>query len=645
MIYLNCKMQFNNPNILYALFTLFIPVIVHLFQLRKFQKTEFTNVKFLKELVIKTRKSSQLKKWLLLACRMLIFTAIILGFSEPYLTRDKTPIEKSETVFYIDNSFSNQEKGPKGELLKVAIQELLEHYPNDEKINVITNTKSFKNKTLHDIKSDLIDLKYTPFQLDYKSVALKAEQLFKHKTNRQFICISDFQKTSRLDSSYFNSSYNTTLIQVSPVSKSNISIDSAYFSTQNTAASYLNIIVRKQHSALKNVPISIYNNDSLISKTAVELKGEKNILSVSTPNTTNLNLKLQLTDQKCVNDNTFYVSKSTPIKQHVLAIGELKENAFLAKIFTDDEFNFTQNTPSKIDFSTLKTQHLIILNELESLSIALIKNLKSFSKAGGVVLCIPPEKGTINTYNSLNNIFGTAFKNSIRLTKIHFSHPIYSNVFEKEISNFQYPIFKTHYQLKNYQNTLLTLENGHPLLVNNGNFYTFSAALNTHNTNFKQAPLIVPTLYNIAKSSLKPVTPYYLIGKENTIDIPLKIEKDNVLNLQKNNFHFTPLQRIQSEKVTLKTFKTPSESGLYTITKSTNKTGFTLAFNYDRSESNMLYHDIKTLENKHLKTDTSLVNTINTLNSITQVATLWKWFVIFAILFLLVELLILKYFK
>ena len=60
MIYLILMIQFNNPKILYVLFALLIPILVHLFQLRKFQKTEFTNVKFLKEISLQTRKSSQI---------------------------------------------------------------------------------------------------------------------------------------------------------------------------------------------------------------------------------------------------------------------------------------------------------------------------------------------------------------------------------------------------------------------------------------------------------------------------------------------------------------------------------------------------------------------------------------------------------
>ncbi|MFT5238041.1 MAG: hypothetical protein ACI9M9_001643, partial [Flavobacteriaceae bacterium] len=63
-------MQFKHPELLYALFLLLIPIIVHLFQLRRFQKIDFTNVAFLKKVTIQTRKSSQLKKWLTLLTRL-----------------------------------------------------------------------------------------------------------------------------------------------------------------------------------------------------------------------------------------------------------------------------------------------------------------------------------------------------------------------------------------------------------------------------------------------------------------------------------------------------------------------------------------------------------------------------------------------
>jgi hypothetical protein len=44
-------MQFKHPEILWALLLLLIPIIVHLFELRRFKKTPFTNVKMLQKVV------------------------------------------------------------------------------------------------------------------------------------------------------------------------------------------------------------------------------------------------------------------------------------------------------------------------------------------------------------------------------------------------------------------------------------------------------------------------------------------------------------------------------------------------------------------------------------------------------------------
>ena len=77
-------MQFKHPELLYALLLLLIPIIVHLFQLRRFQKELFTNVEFLKKVDLQTRKSQNLKKWLTLITRLLLLAAVILAFAQPY---------------------------------------------------------------------------------------------------------------------------------------------------------------------------------------------------------------------------------------------------------------------------------------------------------------------------------------------------------------------------------------------------------------------------------------------------------------------------------------------------------------------------------------------------------------------------------
>jgi len=99
-------MQFKNPELLYALLLLLIPIIVHLFQLRKFKKEAFTNVAFLKKVQLQTRKSSQIKKWLILLTRMGILAAVILAFAQPYTSKTNTINVERETVIFLDNSFT-----------------------------------------------------------------------------------------------------------------------------------------------------------------------------------------------------------------------------------------------------------------------------------------------------------------------------------------------------------------------------------------------------------------------------------------------------------------------------------------------------------------------------------------------------------
>ena len=54
-------MQFKYPELLYALLLLIIPIIVHLFRLRRFEKVDFTNVKFSKTLRLRHVEVHKLK--------------------------------------------------------------------------------------------------------------------------------------------------------------------------------------------------------------------------------------------------------------------------------------------------------------------------------------------------------------------------------------------------------------------------------------------------------------------------------------------------------------------------------------------------------------------------------------------------------
>ena len=141
-------MQFRHPELLYALFLLLIPILVHLFQLRKFQTEAFTNVAFLQKLNIQTRKSNSIKKWLVLLSRMAALAAIVLAFAQPFITQSDSATRQKETIIYLDNSFSMQAKGASGQLLRTATQDIITHIPEDQNFTLITNTDTYRNTSV-----------------------------------------------------------------------------------------------------------------------------------------------------------------------------------------------------------------------------------------------------------------------------------------------------------------------------------------------------------------------------------------------------------------------------------------------------------------------------------------------------------------
>ena len=130
-------MLFKYPELLWAFFLLLIPIFIHLFQLRRFKKTPFTNVKLLQKVVAQSRKSSAIKKWLLLISRVLLLSGLILAFSQPYFASESAAFAK-ETVIYLDNSFSMQAKTENGTMLQGAVQKLLKDLPTDKIFTLIT---------------------------------------------------------------------------------------------------------------------------------------------------------------------------------------------------------------------------------------------------------------------------------------------------------------------------------------------------------------------------------------------------------------------------------------------------------------------------------------------------------------------------
>src|SRR5215204_2104474 len=114
--------QFLSPTLLYALLLIAIPIIIHLFNFRRFKKVFFTNVRFLKELKQETTSKSKLKHLLVLAARILAVAFLVFAFARPIIPSGQKKQNGSTDAVsvYVDNSFTMQAIRTDGTLLEVA---------------------------------------------------------------------------------------------------------------------------------------------------------------------------------------------------------------------------------------------------------------------------------------------------------------------------------------------------------------------------------------------------------------------------------------------------------------------------------------------------------------------------------------------
>ena len=631
-------MQFKHPEILYFLFLLLIPIIIHLFQLRRFKKVPFTNVQFLKNVIIQTRKSSQLKKWLTLITRLLLFTAIIFAFAQPYFSESEGLNIKTETVVYLDNSFSMQAKGSKGELLKRSVQDILNTLDDSDEITLFTNDNTFRNATRKTLSNELLQLNYSPNQLDYDAVILKGEKLFSQDdaSAKNLVLLSDFQINNTTLSDDLNATYTLNLVQLEAVTNRNISIDSVYISKETPSNFELTATISGNES-LENTSVALYNDDLLLAKSAID--DSKQAL-FTLPTNTVINGKVTIEDSGLNFDNILYFNVNNRDKINVLTINPT-ENNYLERIFTNNEFNYKETDLDKLNYNEIGDQNLVVLNEIDNIPVSLINSLNSFRTNGGNILIIPSINASLNSYNQLFNYNSEINNIEKRITTINYSHPILDQVFDKEISNFQYPKANSFYELGSGSN-ILKFEDGKPFLNQQGNIFAFASALNTSNSNFINSPLVVPVIYNIGKQSLKLPNLYYTIGEENTYDINITLQQDDILKLKSINEEIIPQQRSYSNKISVITTDMPSTAGIYSI----NNNGETLkkvSYNYNRNESNSQYMNLSNFQNATVSN--SIEDVFTSIKNKSNINELWKWFTIFALVLLVIEMLILKYFK
>ena len=233
-------MKFVYPEFLYALFAIAIPIVIHLFNFRKFKKIYFSNVQFLKEVTQETQSKSKLKHLLILISRILAISFLVFAFAQPYIpTNSGITSPKNEVVgIYVDNSFSMESTGNLGALLdeaKLNAAEVVNNYSASDKFLVYTNSfasSEYRLLSQEQAIEKIEQIKIVPQTKNLSAIYSRATEGINNAeiANKYFYLFSDFQKTiSDFNDLEQDSTINWLLIPVVGNQIDNLYIDSCWF--------------------------------------------------------------------------------------------------------------------------------------------------------------------------------------------------------------------------------------------------------------------------------------------------------------------------------------------------------------------------------------------------------------------------------
>jgi hypothetical protein len=572
-----------------------------------------------------------------------------LAFAQPFFTAKESKKATNEMYIILDNSYSMQAKGKKGELLKRAVQDLLEHTPETQNFSLVTNTETYWNTDIEAIQKDLQDLKYsaTAFQLDNLIAKVNAR---KSAFNKDIIVITDAVGLVTNQTKSFRKEDNVYFIIPEAEQKNNIAIDSVFI--QQTLDNFYEIGVKLAASGdgFKEIPIALYNNNKLTAKTLVNFETNTKTVNFTIPKE-DFHGYVSISDKGLAYDNTYFFSISKPSKTNVISIGDVDKSNFLARIYTNDEFDYTNYPLANLDYNLLEKQDAIVLNEIKEIPQALQTTLKSFVNKGGNLIVIPSKEGNLSTLNAFLGNFGAiqlkeGTNAEKKVTKINFNHPVFSSVFEKKVDNFQFPSTKTSFVLNTSSPAILSYDDQSAFLTSVANplssVYIFAAPINKANSNFQNSPLIVPLFYNMAQNTMKTGVNAITIGDNFPFIVDALLAKDEILTIKNNTESFIPIQQLLNTKVKISFNDNPNEAGNFGIFNNKNLVQ-NISFNYSRTESNLALANPNAVANyKEIDDIETVFNTIQTDRTDTQI---WKWFVVLTLLFLVLELLIQKFVK
>jgi len=501
-------MNFLNPAALIALFAVSIPILIHLLNLRKLKKIDFSTLMFLKEIQKSKMRRIKLKQLLLLALRIGIITLLVLTFAKPVYegySFNNDAGGKSTVLIFIDDSFSMDASDVSGQYFsqaKNSVKEILNNYKESDEIILIPSSfTGYKNSIgingdKKEITDSLEQLKLSNKPFYFNDALIKAGQILDNSINpnKDVFVISDFQRinggvsASEIKTENYED-VNFILINTGERTSVNLSLDSFKVNTK-IPAKFGNIRVSvnlSNHSPdpVSGISLKLFLNDKLTEETSADVSANssnRKEFSFTAEKAGDLHGFIELSGNSLQNDefdqdNRIYFDVFIPEKINVGMIGNSNEFRFINTVLNsaqdlsgdnaenNDNKLFEINISDRLDESIFSNDVLLISSG-NNYSDRESELLSEFLSAGKGIFIFPNEYTDIQNFNSeissklyipqigSFNTDENANKN-LKFGKIDFENPIMSEIFRNNQLNITSDSFLDSPGIKKFYELLL----------------------------------------------------------------------------------------------------------------------------------------------------------------------------------------------
>ena len=680
-------MAFLYPGFLWAFFILIIPIVIHLFNFKRYKTMYFSSLAFVKHVDEKTKATKSLKNILVLLSRLLAFAFLVLAFAQPYFT-SKNDGEVSKASFlsmYIDNSFSMQSRGAEGQLLSEArenARSIIKNASLDTRFIIVTNDFSGSEErimTKVEAFEKIDNIEFSPITRSLNEVIQWQENNFSKKNLEdgiqiQNVLLSDFQEINLK----FNSKLNVEEILMYPIklnaeTDNNILIDSIWFSSpihKVNTKNELNIRIQN------NSPLNLTNTEVIIA-----VDSYKKTIFVDIPENQSIVTKIgymdksigfktgkvQVVDNQVFFDDTYYLSYKVKKNINVLILNDDDAIPNLSMVLDlDDYFQYTTIDIKAITKGDLDNVDLILLNGTNEISNGLTTYISDFVSNGGSVALFPGKTPIPNEWNNLLSklklpLLGKKISTGTRIQSLNYADPFFRSVFKTENNKLNLPSVQSVFQaVSNNQSIyspLISLQNGLPLLAlsqTNGNAFMFYSSLHPDFGNFSKDALFPTLILRMSEISQRKLPEYLILGDDSRFPIYQKISIDNPVHIIGENLDLIP-PSISISGVTYITLNSLEKnngliSGNYSI--NTEIPLGNISINYNRRESelncgtNNLIIDLLTKigAKEIVFNEVGSNHKLSTID-IDKPFSYWKICIIFTLIFVLTEMLLIRLLK